>query len=117
VGNVVGSNIFNILAVIGLTGIISPHGVPVSLEALRFDIPVMVMVALATAPVFLSGLGIQRWEGFLFLAYYLAYFAHLVLAATGSSALPGLDGIVISVLIPLTALAVLIFHQKTTQQG
>jgi cation:H+ antiporter len=44
---VVGSNIFNILAVVGLTGLVAPEGVPVSIEALRFDIPVMIMVALA----------------------------------------------------------------------
>lgn len=112
VGNVVGSNIFNILAVIGLTGLVSPQGVPVSTEALRFDIPIMVMVALGAAPVFLSGLGIQRWEGFLFLAYYLTYLAHLVLAATSHAALPGLDAVVISLMIPITALTVLVFHRQ-----
>ncbi len=117
VGNVVGSNIFNILAVVGLSGLASPQGVPVSVEALRFDIPVMIMVALATAPAFLSGLVIQRWEGFLFLAYYLAYLAHLVLAAAGHAALPNLDGLVLSLMVPLTALAVLVFHQQKADGG
>lgn len=111
VGNVVGSNIFNILAVIGLSGLVSPGGVPVSIDALRFDIPVMIMVAVACLPIFFSGLVIQRWEGFLFLAYYLAYFAHLVLAAMASPALPGMDGVVISMLVPLTALAWLVFYR------
>lgn len=111
VGNVVGSNIFNILAVIGLTGAVAPEGIAVSTEALRFDFPVMIMVALACFPIFFSGLVIQRWEGFLFLAYYLAYLAHLVLAATGSRALPGLDGVVLSLMWPLTALALLVFHR------
>lgn len=112
VGNVVGSNIFNILAVIGLTGLVSPGGVPVSIDALRFDIPVMIMVALACAPVFLTGLTIQRWEGFLFLVYYLAYLSHLVLAASDSPSVPSLDAVVFSIMIPLTALAVLIFHKQ-----
>jgi len=112
VGNVVGSNIFNILAVLGLAGLASPEGVPVSLDALRFDVPVMIMVALACAPAFMTGFAVQRWEGFLFLAYYLAYLAHLVLAASGHPALPGLDGLVVSVALPLTALAVLVFHRR-----
>jgi cation:H+ antiporter len=113
VGNVVGSNIFNILAVVGLTGLVAPEGVPVSIEALRFDIPVMIMVVLACAPVFMTGLIIQRWEGFLFLAYYLAYLSHLVLAAAGSPSVPDLDAVVLSLVIPITALAVLIFHRQT----
>jgi len=112
VGNVVGSNIFNILAVIGLAGLISPAGIPVSFEVLRFDVPVMLMVALASAPALVSGMVIQRWEGCLFLAYYLAYLAHLVFAASGHSALPGLDGMVLSLMLPLTALAVLVFHPQ-----
>ncbi len=110
VGNVVGSNIFNILAVLGLTGLVAPRGVPVSLDALRFDIPIMIMVALACAPVFLTGLVIQRWVGILFLAYYLAYLAHLMLASSGNPMLPSLDGAILSAMIPLTALAVLIFQ-------
>lgn len=114
VGNVVGSNIFNILAVVGLTGFVAPSGIPVSIDALRFDIPVMIMVALACLPIFFSGLGIARWEGFLFLAYYLAYIAHVVLAAAGNSALPDLDGVVISLMLPLTALAVLVLHKPSS---
>ena len=110
IGNVVGSNIFNILAVAGLTGLVAPDGVSVSVDALRFDIPVMILVALGTAPALMSGMIIQRWEGFLFLAYYLAYLAHLILAAAGHSALPGLDSVVLSLMVPLTALAVLVFH-------
>lgn len=117
VGNVVGSNIFNILAVLGLTGLVSSEGVAVSVDVLRFDIPIMIMVALGTAPALLSGMIVQRWEGFLFLAYYLAYLAHLVLAASGHSALPGLDGVIIALMVPLTALAVLVFHKEETDQG
>jgi len=111
---VIGSNIFNILAVVGITGLLAPEGVPVSSEVLHFDIPIMVMVALACAPVFLSGLTIQRWEGFLLLAYYLAYLAHLVLSAAGNPTTADFDAIVLSLMIPLTALAVLVFHNQTS---
>lgn len=81
VGNVVGSNIFNILAVLGLTGLISPAGVTVSLQALHFDIPVMILSAAACLPVFFTGSRISRREGLLFLAGYIAYIAYLVLTA------------------------------------
>ena len=46
-GNVIGSNVFNILLVLGACGTLAPDGVEVSDVALHFDIPVMVAVALA----------------------------------------------------------------------
>jgi len=117
VGNVVGSNIFNILAVVGLTSTVTPHGVAVSLDALRFDIPIMIMVALACVPVFVTHNAIFRWEGGLFVTYYLAYCAHLVLAATGSSALPALDSVVFALLLPLNALLALIMHRPAAENS
>jgi cation:H+ antiporter len=79
VGNVVGSNIFNILAVLGLTGLVSPTGITVSSQALHFDIPVMILSAAACLPVFFTGGRISRREGLLFLAGYIAYIAYLIL--------------------------------------
>ncbi|GAB4457016.1 MAG: calcium/sodium antiporter [Anaerolineae bacterium] len=89
VGNVVGSNIFNILSVLGLAAVVSPNGVAVSSAALAFDMPVMVLVALACLPIFFTGGVIARWEGGLFLAFYVGYTLYLVLAANGSAWLPG----------------------------
>lgn len=118
VGNIIGSNIFNILAVVGLTATVAPHGLPVSIDAMRFDIPVMIMVALACVPVFVTHHAIFRWEGALFPAYYSAYLTHLVLAALGHSALPELDGVFFSLLLPMTALIVLIMHPpKAIESG
>jgi cation:H+ antiporter len=82
VGNVVGSNVFNILAVLGGTSLLAPGGVEVSLTALTFDFPVMVAVAIACLPIFTTGHRIARWEGAFFLLYYAAYVAYLVLDAT-----------------------------------
>ncbi|MGK7945489.1 MAG: calcium/sodium antiporter [Microcystaceae cyanobacterium] len=79
VGNVVGSNIFNILVVLGLTAIISPQGIPVSPSAISFDLPLMVAVALACFPIFVTGKQIARWEGLLFVVYYGAYTGYLIL--------------------------------------
>ena len=63
VGNIIGSNIFNILVVLGLTAIFTPGGIAVSKGVLTFDMPVMIVVSLACLPIFFSGLKISRWEG------------------------------------------------------
>ena len=87
VGNVVGSNIFNILIVLGLSAAAAPSGIAVSQGALVFDIPVMVLVALACLPIFFTGYRVERWEGLLFLGYYAAYVIYLILDSTRSEAL------------------------------
>src|SRR5690606_38662981 len=87
VGNVVGSNIFNLLAVMGLTSIVAPGGLPVPESALAFDVPFMVIVAVACLPIFFTGNLIARWEGLLFLSHYVAYTTYLVMTATGSDKL------------------------------
>jgi cation:H+ antiporter len=73
VGNIIGSNIFNILAGLGLTALIAPSGVQVSQAALRFDIPVMIAAAVACLPILYIGHRISRREGGLFFGYYVAY--------------------------------------------
>jgi cation:H+ antiporter len=78
IGNVVGSNIFNILAVLGGSSLLAPAGMPVSPVAMGFDIPVMMAVALLCLPVFMSGGQVSRLEGVLFLALYGGYTALLV---------------------------------------
>jgi cation:H+ antiporter len=108
VGNVVGSNIFNILSVLGLTALAAPSGVNVSSAALRFDIPVMLAVAVACLPIFFSGNLIARWEGALFWGYYIAYTLYLILAATQHDALPAFSMIMESFVLPLTAITFVI---------
>ena len=82
VGNVVGSNLFNLLGVIGIGAIIAPGGIPVAPAALARDIPVMVAVAIALFPVAFVGFAIRRWEGAVFVGYAAAYTAYLVLDST-----------------------------------
>ncbi|HUF98949.1 MAG TPA: calcium/sodium antiporter [Ilumatobacter sp.] len=79
VGNAVGSNLFNIMAVLGLTSLISPSAIGVSPGALSVDMPVMIGVAIACLPIFANGHVIARWEGWVFLLGYLAYVAWLVI--------------------------------------
>ena len=108
VGNVVGSNLFNLMAVLGLGSIVAPGGVPVSPGALGFDIPVMIAVAIATLPIFFTGYTIQRWEGAVFLGYYAAYTAWLVLDATDHAALPAVGAALAWFVLPLTVLTLLV---------
>lgn len=108
VGNVVGSNIFNILAVLGLGSIVAPAGVPVSSGALTFDIPVMIAVAIATLPIFFSGYVIARWEGALFLGYYVAYTVYLVLDSAGHAAAAAVGTAMTWFVLPLTALTLVV---------
>lgn len=104
VGNVVGSNLFNILAILGLTGVFAPGGITVPTAVLGFDIPVMIAVAVACLPIFFTGYMIARWEGALFLGYYLAYTLFLVLDATGHDALPLYSDIMMLFVLPLTGI-------------
>ncbi len=87
VGNAIGSNLFNILFVLGLSGIVSPNGLPVPPEALRFDLWVMLGVSVLMLPVLFSGYRISRWEGAVFVVFYGLYLGYLVLSASGSPAL------------------------------
>ncbi len=78
VGNVVGSNVFNILSVLGLSGMLSPIGLSVSTSTLSFDLPVMILAAAICLPLFFTGMKISRWEGGFFLVAYVAYTFWLV---------------------------------------
>jgi cation:H+ antiporter len=103
VGNVVGSNLFNVLGIVGVAAVVAPGGLPVAHAAAAFDIPVMTVAALACLPVAFTGYVIARWEGFVFLAYYVAYAAYVVLAATEHDALPAYSGVMGAFVLPITA--------------
>ncbi|MFN9574325.1 MAG: calcium/sodium antiporter [Betaproteobacteria bacterium] len=102
VGNVVGSNTFNILGCLGLAGLVAPSGLPLAPSVLTFDIWVMLAVAIACLPVFFTGREIARWEGAVFLGYYAAYVAYLILAAQQHDALPAFSNVMLVFVIPLT---------------
>ncbi len=108
IGNVVGSNIFNILLVLGFTTLISPAGIEVNHAALVFDIPVMIAVAVACLPIFFTDYLIERWEGLLFLVYYMLYTAFLFLNATQHSALSAFNNVMLWFVIPITVLTLLV---------
>jgi cation:H+ antiporter len=105
VGNIVGSNLLNLLGVLGLSAVISPAGIPVTPAALAFDIPVMFAVALVCLPIVFTRHRIARWEGALLLFYYAAYILYLVLDANGHDALPQYSETMLYFVLPVTAVA------------
>ena len=104
VGNVVGSNVFNILGVLGLSSLVGPTGIGVAPSVLAFDLPVMIAVAIACLPIFFTGNLIARWEGALFLALYAAYLAYVLLAAQQHDALQPYSAVMMMGVLPLVAL-------------
>jgi cation:H+ antiporter len=107
VGNIVGSNIFNVVCVIGISAFVTPDDFPVPAAALRFDLPVMMAVSIATFPIFFTGGRINRWEGLLLLAYFVAYTLYLLLDATGHNLLGPYSAVMLAFFIPLTALGLI----------
>ncbi|UTA47802.1 calcium/sodium antiporter [Simiduia sp. 21SJ11W-1] len=81
VGNVVGSNIFNLLGVLGLSSLLAPVGLTAPASLVAVDVPVMCLVALMCLPIFFTGARVDRFEGCLFLLGYVAYTTYLVFAA------------------------------------
>jgi cation:H+ antiporter len=108
VGNVVGSNIFNIMGVLGCASIVAPTGIEVAPAVSRFDIPVMIIVAFACLPIFYTGGSISRKEGALFLGYYASYTLYLVLAASHHDALPRYSAVMLYFVTPLTMVTLII---------
>lgn len=120
VGNVVGSNTFNILGCLGVSGLASgAAGLGIAPAVLAFDIWVMLAVALACLPVFLTGREIARWEGAIFLGYYVAYVAYLILAAQQHDALPAFSGVMMGFVVPITivTLVVALFGRRPQGKG
>ncbi|HYC77036.1 MAG TPA: sodium:calcium antiporter, partial [Planctomycetota bacterium] len=112
VGNVVGSNIFNVLAVLGLGSLVAPDGIPVPPSSQRFDVPVMIAVSVACLPVFFIGRRINRWEGALFLGYYAVYTTWLVLSARGDAAMDAFGSAMTAFVLPLTGVTLAVFSWR-----
>jgi len=113
VGNVVGSCTFNILGCLGLSGIVSGDlGVAMSAAILNFDIWVMIAVALACLPVFMTGREIARWEGGVFVLYYAAYIIYLIMASQQHDALGMFSTAMMSFVLPLTMITLVVMLLK-----
>ncbi|MEA3291660.1 MAG: sodium:calcium antiporter, partial [Pseudomonadota bacterium] len=107
IGNAVGSSIFNLGAVLGFAALISPGGIPIPESVAHFDFIVMTAVAVLLLPVVYTGRAIARWEGWLFIGYYVAYILYLLLASSQHDALKPFSAVMVIFVVPITV-AVLI---------
>jgi cation:H+ antiporter len=112
VGNIIGSNIFNLLIIMGAAAAVVPEGVAVPLSALTFDLPVMLAVAVACLPIFFTGHRIDRLEGVVFLAFYVVYTTYLILFAAHHHALDEFREAMLLVGIPLTLLVLVLSWKR-----
>ncbi|WP_092410942.1 calcium/sodium antiporter [Pseudomonas sp. NFACC02] len=108
VGNIIGSNLFNLLGVLGVTALIASGPLSISPNALDFDLPVMLGVAVLCLPLFYSGYRITRLEGLLLLGLYAVYGLHIISFTTGMPLAGRLERLMILYALPVLGTAVLI---------
>jgi cation:H+ antiporter len=109
VGNVVGSCLFNTLGCLGLAALVSgDKGLLMPAAVLHFDLWVMIAVALACLPVFMTGREIARWEGGVFVLYYAAYVAYVIMAAQQHDALGAYSAAMMGFVIPITIITLVV---------
>lgn len=116
VGNVVGSCLFNLLAVGGIMAVTAPGGVPVAAETTFFDMPVMVAASIACFPIFFTGGRISRWEGGFMFAYYFAYGGLLILSVIEHESLSLFSPLTLAFVVPLVAITVLAFWWRSPRR-
>ncbi|WP_217988324.1 calcium/sodium antiporter [Aliifodinibius salipaludis] len=122
VGNIVGSNLFNMMCIVGLTATVLPEDISVADGVLAFDLPVMIAVSIACLPIFFTGNVIARWEGVLFLIYYLVFTTYLILTASQHNLLPLFNAAMIWFILPITVITIIIisvreFKHRTYRDG
>jgi cation:H+ antiporter len=116
IGNVVGSNLFNLLGVLGASAVVAPGGLEVARQAVRIDLPLTLLATLVVLPCLVTGLVIRRWEGALLVAGYLGYATVVVLAGTGSGAAGRATGLLVAGLVAL-AVTVTVVGWATRTRG
>lgn len=108
VGNVVGSCLFNILAVTGAAAVFSGNGLAVDPALIHFDLPVMLAATVACLPIFATGHLIARWEGLLFFLFYIAYTTYLIMVTHSAESVELMHKAMLGFVIPLTFITLLL---------
>jgi cation:H+ antiporter len=113
IGNVVGSNLLNQVAILGVCGLVSgSDGLLVDPLLISRDFPIMVASTLACLPIFWSGGVISRQEGWVLLGLYVLYLTEQVLHSTASTGLDQFRFVVLAAVVPL----VLVFVAWNTME-
>lgn len=108
VGNVVGSNTFNLLAVLGISGLFSGDGLLANAGVVAQDLPIMFGVAVLCLPLMFTGATLNRLEGTTFFTLYITYTALLIGQVTNAAWLPIINSLIWSVILPMTMVIVLV---------
>jgi cation:H+ antiporter len=87
---------------------VAPDNIAVAANALSFDFPVMIAVAIACLPIFFNGYAINRWEGGVFVAYYALYTTYLVMHSNNAPWLGALQQAMLMFVLPLTVITLLV---------
>nr|WP_238486296.1 calcium/sodium antiporter [Motilimonas eburnea] len=116
VGNVIGSNVFNLLAVLGVAGVIAPEGLAANAQLVSLDLPIMLGVALLCAPLFFTGATLSRAEGATFFLLYLLYTSYLIGVALSLNYTASLANMTLYGVLPVTLALVLFSLQRDLRQ-
>ena len=118
VGNIIGSNLFNLLAVLGFSSAFSSSGVGVARAAIEFDIPVMIIASILCLPIVFNDGVISRIEGAFLLTSYALYVVYLILRAMEHPALGRFSVVAMVAMIPIglwVLVAPLLRQRRETQ--
>jgi cation:H+ antiporter len=107
VGNIIGSNLFNLLAVLGLSALVAPQGIPAPDRVVDLDLPVLIGSAVLCLAVFFTGWTIARWEGALFIGLYATYLVYLLLDVGETTTTDSFRPVLV-VVLPLVVLVVVV---------
>lgn len=108
VGSIIGSNILNLLAVLGVSGLFIEGAIPVQSVLLQFDMIVLIAASLLCIPIFYTGFRIERWEGGIFFFFYLSYLFYLYLSNTGHAWLDGFSNLMLYIVLPVIGLVLIV---------
>ncbi len=116
IGNVVGSCILNLLLVLGAACVVAPDGLHFSPAVISFDMPIMIAASVACLPILFTDHMIARWEGLLFISYYVAYTVFLVLRGSHHDSLPLFSSVMQVYVIPLTVVTLLVLTVRAIKR-
>lgn len=108
VGSIIGSNILNLLAVLGVSGLFIEGSIPVQEVLIHFDLPLLIFVSILCIPIFYTGFRIARWEGGILLFFYGSYLYYLYLAAVQHPFLEHFSYWMSRWIVPVLVIAILI---------